>query len=127
METAPAGDAQQTGAVHVAQVEPLAAPPAQEDPCAGAVDCVPPADCNATPDTYPCRGGAQIDPAAVDPGAVDPGLVDIVAMDDFIYSEPSVDTTPPPSNPFNPPANSQPPNPFNPPTPPPANPFNPPA
>jgi hypothetical protein len=46
----------------------------------------------------------------------DGGLVDVVAMDDFIYSEPSVPTTPPPPNPFNPPAIQPPPNPFNPPT-----------
>jgi len=58
--------------------------------------------------------------------ATDGPPADVVAMDDFIYGEPSVQT-PPPSNPFNPPANQPPPNPFNPPTnqPTPPNPFNP--
>ena len=35
----------------------------------------------------------------------DGGLIDVVAMDDFIYGEPSVDRTPPPSEPSNSPEN----------------------
>jgi len=58
--------------------------------------------------------------------ATDGATVDVVVMDDFVYGEPSVDTPPPPPNPFNPPANQLPSNPFNPPPPPPPpNPFNP--
>jgi hypothetical protein len=57
--------------------------------------------------------------------ATDGGLVDVVAMDDFIYGEPSVNTTTPPSIPFNPTANQPPPNPFNPPNQPSSGPFNP--
>jgi hypothetical protein len=48
------------------------------------------------------------------PTTTDGAAVDVVVMDDFIYSEPAVDTTTP-SNPFNPTTNQAPPNPFNPP------------
>ena len=39
------------------------------------------------------------------PTITDGANVDVVVMDDFIYGEPSVDRTPPPPNPFEPPAN----------------------
>jgi hypothetical protein len=52
--------------------------------------------------------------ASLSATTTDGAFVDVVAMDDFIYGEPSVDPIPPPPNPFNPPSNQPPPNPFNP-------------